>query len=87
MATKLTGLINLTKIPKRLIGETKKGDKCIFIDIVPNKNGKDEYGNTHSVSIYDKENRETIYLGNLKTKEFGGGNSAPQDAEKDDLPF
>lgn len=89
MATKLTGLLNLTRIPKRLIGETKKGEKCIFIDIVPNRDGEDGYGNTHAVTLYDKEKRETIYLGNLKSKEFGGGGAAKTDPtpEEDALPF
>lgn len=90
MAKKLNGMLNLSKIPKELITITKSGDKAIFVDIVPNKNGADQYGNTHSISIYDKENRKTIYLGNLKEKEFGGGTSAPSASApsvSDDLPF
>lgn len=87
MATKLTGLLNLTKIPKNLIGETKKGEKCIFIDVTPNRNGADEYGNTHAVTLYNKETGATIYLGNLKPKEFGRSGSAPAKEEKGDLPF
>lgn len=96
MAQKLTGLINLSKIPKGIIGKTKKGESCIFVDVIPRKGGADEYGNTHSITIYNKETKETIYLGNLKPQEFGGGGSqasqsAPQgggfEGDKDDLPF
>lgn len=76
MPKKLTGLLNLSKIDKSLIGNTKKGDKCIFIDIVPIKGGQDEYGNTHNITLYNKNTKQTIYLGNLKTQEFGGGGGA-----------
>lgn len=85
MAKKLTGLVNLKKIPKELITINKNGEPTIWVDIVPNRNGADQYGNTHSISIYDKENRKTIYLGNLKEKDFGGGASAP--SAGDGLPF
>ena len=76
MAKKLTGLLNLSKIPKELIGQTKKGSKCIYVDIVPNRNGADEYGNTHTITLYNKNTKQTIYLGNLKEVEFGAGAGA-----------
>ena len=94
MATKLTGLLNLSKIPKELIGQTKKGEKCIFIDIIPNRNGADEYGNTHTITLYNKNTKQTIYLGNLKEVEFGksgaatpAGQPASQVEDDRDLPF
>ena len=86
MPKKLTGLLNLSKIDKSLIGNTKKGDKCIFIDIVPIKGGQDEYGNTHNITLYNKNTRETIYLGKLKTQEFGGGATAPAPGLRNPLP-
>ena len=92
MAKKLTGLLNLSKIPKELIGQTKKGDKCIYVDIVPNRNGADDYGNTHTITLYNKNTKQTIYLGNLKEVEFGkSGVATPAgqqaSSEEDDLPF
>ena len=92
MAKKLTGLLNLSKIPKELIGQTKKREKCIFINIIPNRNGADEYGNTHTITLYDKNTKQTIYLGNLKEVEFGKSGAAtpagqPAPSEEDDLPF
>ena len=92
MAKKLTGLLNLSKIPKELIGQTKKGEKCLFVDIIPNRNGADEYGNTHAITLYDKNTKQTIYLGNLKEVEFGKSGAAtpagqPAVSEEDDLPF
>ena len=92
MAKKLTGLLNLSKIPKELIGQTKKGEKCLFVDIIPNRNGADDYGNTHAITLYDKNTKQTIYLGNLKEVEFGKSGAATPagqsaSSEENDLPF
>ena len=92
MAKKLNGMLNLSKIPKELIGQTKKGSKCIYVDIVPNRNGADEYGNTHTITLYDKNTKQTIYLGNLKEVEFGKSGAATPagqsaSSEENDLPF
>ena len=92
MAKKLTGLLNLSKIPKELIGQTKKGEKCIFIDIIPNRNGADDYGNTHTITLYNKNTKQTIYLGNLKEVEFGKSGAATPAGQQaspveDDMPF
>lgn len=95
MATKLTGMLNLSKIPKELLYTTKHGDKAIFLDIVKKKDGADQYGNTHTICLYDKENRKNIFLGDLKEQEFGskgsvdvanhGGFAGKDDGS--DLPF
>ena len=94
MAKKLTGMLNLSKIPKELIGQTKKGEKCLFVDIIPNRNGADDYGNTHTITLYNTNTKQTIYLGNLKEVEFGKSGAAtpagqPSASVEDDsdLPF
>lgn len=96
MAVKLTGLVNLSRIPKSLITKNKNNESTIWVDIVPNRNGADQYGNTHSIQLYDKNTKQVIYLGNVKPQEFGGkGGSADVTnhggfAGKDDgsdLPF
>ena len=92
MATKLSGRLTLTKIPKELIQSNTDKDgnqqKFIYVDIVPNKDGVDQYGNTHSIQLYDKANRKAIYLGNLKTEEFGKKGGMPDGVTpSDDLPF
>lgn len=96
MAKKITGMLNLSKIPKELLFTTKHGDKAIFIDIVKKKDGADQYGNEYTICLYDKENRKNIFLGDMKTQEYGnGGGSAPASAPapapadngSDDLPF
>ena len=88
MAQKLNGRLSLSKIPKELIQTSQNGDKFIYVDIVPNRNGADQYGNTHSISVYDKQNRRTIYLGNLKPQEFGGqGGNGGGHSNDSDLPW
>ena len=96
MGKKLTGMLNLSKIPRDLIYKTKNGDKAIFIDIMEKRDGADRFGNTHTICLYDKVNRKNIFLGDMKVQEFGnGGGSAPASApagatandDSDDLPF
>ena len=89
MARKLNGRLYLSKIPKELVLGDDKGRKYIYVDIVPNRNGADEYGNTHTITLYNKNTKQTIYLGNLKEVQFGSGAPGLRDPlpETDDLPF
>ena len=94
MAKKLNGRLYLSKIPKELVLGDDKGRKYIYIDIVPNRNGADDYGNTHAITLYDKNTKQTIYLGNLKEVEFGksgaatpAGQQASPVEDDMDLPF
>ena len=92
MAKKLNGRLYLSKIPKELVLGDDKGRKYIYIDIVPNRNGADNYGNTHAITLYDKNTKQTIYLGNLKEVEFGKSGAATPAGQQaspveDDLPF
>ena len=93
MAEKLHGLLNLSKIDKSMITTNAKGEKVLWVDMVPRKGGADQYGNTHSLQQYNKETRQVIYLGDFKPQEFGTA-AAPQgaptpapDAGSEDLPF
>lgn len=100
MPKKLTGMLRLSRILKSAIRETERGEKFIWVDIVPLKQ-PDQYGNTHTLTMYDKENNKTIYLADLKTKEFGTASTATAptaapaaapaapkvEPEADDLPF
>ena len=91
---KLHGLLNLSKIDKSQIVTLKDGSKAIWIDILERKEpGK--YGDTHTMTQYNKDTRTTIYLADLKEQAFGpAGAAAPafhdeaaQDDGKGDLPF
>ena len=91
-STKLHGMLNLSRIPKGLITTNSKGEKVIWIDILENYDGQpDQYGNTHSIQVYNKDTREKTYLGNLTQQTFGNSNPAPAapaaDEGTDDLPF
>ena len=48
---------------------------------------KGKYGDTHTLTTYDKENKKTVYLSDLKPKDFGQSGSVQEDSSKDDLPF
>ena len=94
MAKKLNGRLYLSKIPKELVLVDNNGRKYIYVDIVPNRNGADDYGNTHTITLYDKNTKQTIYLGNLKEVEFGKSGAAtppeppvPSAEDDGDLPF
>ena len=89
MAKKLNGRLYLSKIPKELVLADDKGRKYIYVDIVPIKGGQDEYGNTHNITLYNKNTRVTTYLGKLKTQEFGAPAPGLRDPlpETEDLPF
>ena len=92
MAKKLNGRLYLSKIPKELVLVDNNGRKYIYVDILPNRNGVDDYGNTHTITLYNKNTKQTIYLGNLKEVEFGKSGAAtpagqPASSEEDDLPF
>ena len=89
MARKLNGRLYLSKIPKELVLADDKKRKYIYVDIVPNRNGADEYGNTHTITLYNKNTKQTIYLGNLKEVQFGSGAPGLRDhlPETEDLPF
>ena len=94
MAKKLNGRLYLSKIPKELVLADDKGRKYIYVDIVPNRNGADNYGNTHAITLYDKNTKQTIYLVNLKEVEFGksgaatpAGQQASPVEDDMDLPF
>lgn len=84
-------MLNLSKIDKSLIFTNRNGDKCIWISVVPNKDGADQYGYTHAVTLYNKDTRSTLYLGNLKPEEFGpkapASTEAPASTDDDDLPI
>lgn len=88
MATKLHGMINLSKIDKSLITTNQRGEKVLWVDMVPRRDGADQYGNTHSLQLYNRDTREVIYLGDFKPQEFGEPSAAPAEAPADnDLPF
>jgi hypothetical protein len=85
----IKGKINVLKIPKHLLF---KGEKGTYLDIdIVEKREPDQYGKTHSISVYDKETKEKIYIGDGTVKEFGNNQTtAPAGSSShpdDDLLF
>ena len=93
MAKRLSGNINLDMIKEAIAGgvvpfEGKKG-KYIPVTVWINDD-VDQFGNSASISVYNKDKQSATYLGNLK--EFDGpAPNAPQqastEAQAPDLPF
>ncbi len=102
MATKLHGYINLSKIPKELITTNRAGDKVLWVDVIERRSAG-KYGETHALTCYDRETRETTYLADLTPQTFGNDAAAAgqqpqqgtipatapemQPQEYNDLPF
>ena len=74
--SRLHGALNLSRIPKELIFTNKANEKCVWIDLVERQTpGK--YGDTHSITVYDKATKQKHYIADLKPQEFGAA-PAPQ---------
>lgn len=71
MSQLLSGRINLSKIPKDLIRYNNAGEAFIWVDVAERRETS-QYGDTHNISIYDSANRQKIYIGELRPKDFGG---------------
>ena len=96
MAQLFSGIINLSKIPKGMIKENKKGEKIIYVDFAERKTPS-QYGDTHYLRVYDSVNKQPYYIGDFRPREIGGGSEdrplpvAPDldslEVQPGDLPF
>ena len=77
MSQLLSGRINLSKIPKDLIRYNNAGEAFVWVDVAERREPS-QYGDTHNISIYDSANRQKIYIGELRPKEFGSTDGAPR---------
>lgn len=77
---KINGKLNLSKIPKRLIKTDQKGNSYIYVDVIETKNEKLRANNcTHTLELWDREDRKSITLGFLEEKEYGTSTVPRQD--------
>jgi len=76
MAQLLTGRLVLSKIPADLVQHNDKGEAYIWIDVAERQT-PGQFGDTHNVSVYDKQARQKIYLADLRPRDFGGGSDNP----------
>ena len=82
----------MMKIDKSLIFKNRNNESCIWVDVLEKRESPDQYGNTHSLQLYNRDTREVIYLGDFKPQEFGEPSAAPAAAPAEapadnDLPF
>ena len=89
---KYWGSINLNAIKEAIEGgikpfEGKKG-KYLEVNVWVNEE-PDQFGNSCSIQVYNKDTKQATYLGNLKLSEFNGATQQVEDKkdEAPDLPF
>ena len=88
---KYWGSINLDEIKNAIQGgikpfEGKKG-KYLEVQVYVNEE-PDQFGNSLSISCYNKDTKQATYLGNLKLSDFDGvPKGQAQAATPPDLPF
>lgn len=69
----------------------KSGKTFVSIDIWEN-DSPDQYGNSYSVSLYDKASKKATYIGNGKKYDANSSSNSPSndsasDSTSDDLPY
>ena len=89
MSKKYWGSINLNAIKEAIEGgvtpfEGKKG-KYLEINVWVNDE-PDQFGNSLSIQVYNKETKQATYLANLKLSDFQDA-SQTKEEPKNDLPF
>ena len=47
----------------------------------------DQFGNSLSIQVYNKETKQATYLANLKLSDYQDSGSAPAKSNEPDLPF
>lgn len=89
--SRLKGRLVLSRIPKSLVQVGRNGEKFIWIS-VSERREKGQFGDTHTITIWDAENKKAIYIADLRPDEYENKNTetVPASAaveEEDYLPF
>lgn len=67
---------------------SNSGKKYLQVEVAERQNGADQYGKTHTVSVWDKTTQQRIYVGDGKLMTIERGTAtAPAQTQDDDLPF
>ena len=90
MSKKYWGSMNLNAIKEAIQGgvtpfEGKKG-KYLEIQVWVNDE-PDQFGNSLSIQVYNKETKQATYLANLKLSDYQPDGAAPAKSSEPDLPF
>jgi hypothetical protein len=88
--------IDVDKIPKDKIWTGKNGGKKLFATLAERRETT-QYGETHTLYLYDKDTKEKTYIGSGKLVEWQERGQAPQQPQRsapapqqtydDGLPF
>lgn len=81
--------IDVDKIPKDRIWTSKSGARKLFATLGERKE-VGQYGETHTLYLWDKDAKEKTYIGSGKVKEWKAeqpNKRAEQPANDDGLPF
>ena len=88
--TRYWGSINLNEIKEAIKGGIKpfEGKKGKYLDVNVWVNEEpDQFGNSCSIRCYNKDTKQSFYLGNLKKADFNGSQVESKDTPDTDLPF
>ena len=90
MSKKYWGSMNLNAIKEAIQGgvtpfEGKKG-KYLEIQVWVNDE-PDQFGNSLSIQVYNKETKQATYLANLKLSDYQPDGAASAKSSEPDLPF
>ena len=78
--------IDVAKLPSAAIFRNGEGRKFIIVEVAPRKDGEDQFGKTHTVSVWDAQAEQRVYVGSGKAETIG---AAQQNVSlnDDDLPL
>lgn len=79
--------IDVQALPASAIMKADNGKKYIIVEVTPRRDGADQYGKTHTVSVWDKASDSRIYVGSGKAVSFGDGGQQGAVLGDDDLPL
>ena len=78
--------IDTAKLPAGATFRGQNGHTYIQVDLLPRLGGADDYGNTHSVSCWDKDAHERVYVGKGKTETLPSSQAGTQQAAQQARP-
>lgn len=79
--------IDIDKIPKERIWTSKNGARKLFATLSERKEPS-QYGETHSLYLYDSDTKTKLYIGAGKVKEFNRAAKPQEQRPTDDgFPF
>lgn len=89
--SRLKGRLVLSRIPKNLVQVGRNGEKFIWIS-VSERRERGQFGDTHTITIWDAENKKAIYIADLRPDEYESKNTETVQVstaaqEEDYLPF